>query len=432
MKDGEIRTLQVDGHVGFDSLPDQLVATNAVQKGYVFNILCVGETGIGKSTLVDSLFNVNSEDGDSSSSAQPPIPALSGAGGGQLLERKHTLQEQGVQLNLTIVESIGFGDQLNKEESYKTIENYVDEQFETYFREELKIERCLSLYHDTRIHACLYFICPTGNGLKAIDLLCLKKLHEKVNIIPVIGKADALSKTELKKFKADIMSELRINGVKIYDFPVDDEDDTPTASKNMNFDLPFAVVGSREFVRVGSKYIRGRSYPWGNVLVENEHHCDFVKLREMLIRTNMEDLKEQTHQCHYEKYRTERLLQMGFHDDGSSFQEMCHQKLHLQFEELAQIEEDMKHCFILRIKEKEEELKQSERLLREKYDQIKLEQVEENEKLEKLNMQLENEMAEFRNLTEQHLFQKQQPPKKLTGTSSAFSLGSIGRTKKTT
>ena len=48
--------------------------------------------------------------------------------------------------------------------------------------------------------------------------------------------------------------------------------------------------------------------------VENENHCDFVKLREMLIRTNMEDLREQTHQSHYELYRRERLQEMGFSD----------------------------------------------------------------------------------------------------------------------
>ena len=29
--------------------------------------------------------------------------------------------------------------------------------------------------------------------------------------------------------------------------------------------------------------------------VENENHCDFTKLREMLIRTNMEDLCDSTH-----------------------------------------------------------------------------------------------------------------------------------------
>ena len=48
-----------------------------------------------------------------------------------------------------------------------------------------------------------------------------------------------------------------------------------------------------------------------NSLVENENHCDFVKLREMLIRTNKEDLRETTHVRHYEIYRRFRLEQVN-------------------------------------------------------------------------------------------------------------------------
>lgn len=36
-----IRNLKLSGHVGFDSLPDQLV-NKSVQNGFVFNILCIG------------------------------------------------------------------------------------------------------------------------------------------------------------------------------------------------------------------------------------------------------------------------------------------------------------------------------------------------------------------------------------------------------
>lgn len=51
----------------------------------------------------------------------------------------------------------------------------------------------------------------------------MKKLDSKVNIIPVIAKADTITKAELQKFKAKIMSELVSNGVQIYQFPTDDE-----------------------------------------------------------------------------------------------------------------------------------------------------------------------------------------------------------------
>ena len=59
------------------------------------------------------------------------------------------------------------------------------------------------------------------------------------------------------------------------------------------------------------------SYTFLVFSVENENHCDFVKLREMLIRTNMEDLRETTHYKHYELYRKNKLKQMGFSDDAT-------------------------------------------------------------------------------------------------------------------
>lgn len=45
------------------------------------------------------------------------------------------------------------------------------------------------------------WLSPKGHGLKSIDLVCMKKLDTKVNIIPIIAKADTISKTELQKFK---------------------------------------------------------------------------------------------------------------------------------------------------------------------------------------------------------------------------------------
>ena len=59
-------------------------------------------------------------------------------------------------------------------------------------------------------------------------------------------------------------------------------------------------------VDVRGKKIRGRQYPWGVIEVENPAHCDFVKLRTMLI-THMQDLQEVTGDLHYENYRSQRL-----------------------------------------------------------------------------------------------------------------------------
>lgn len=44
--------------------------------------------------------------------------------------------------------------------------------------------------------------------------------------------------------------------------------------------------------------------------VENTAHCDFVKLRTMLISTHMQDMKEVTQDIHYENFRAQCISQM--------------------------------------------------------------------------------------------------------------------------
>lgn len=68
--------------------------------------------------------------------------------------------------------------------------------------------------------------------------------------------------------------------------------------------------------------VRGRAYPWGTIEVENEGHCDFVKLRQMLIHTHMGELREHTNDVLYEGYRSEKLIAMGVNQDASVFKEI--------------------------------------------------------------------------------------------------------------
>ena len=71
--------------------------------------------------------------------------------------------------------------------------------------------------------------------------------------------------------------------------------------------IPFAVIGSNATEMVDGVPTRVRRYPWGVVDIENETHCDFTKLRDMIVRTHMEELKDRTHEELYERYRTEAL-----------------------------------------------------------------------------------------------------------------------------
>lgn len=137
----------------------------------------------------------------------------------------------------------------------------------------------------------------------------MKKLHSKVNIVPVIAKADCLTKKEILRLKCRIMQEIESHGIKIYPLPdcdSDEDEDYKEQVKQLKEAVPFAVCGANTLLEVKGKKVRGRLYPWGVVEVENPEHCDFIKLRTMLI-THMQDLQEVTQEVHYENYRSDRL-----------------------------------------------------------------------------------------------------------------------------
>lgn len=291
------------------------------------------------------------------------------------------LIEDSIKLKLTIIESVGFGDQINKENSHEPILNYVNSQYETYVQQELNLKRNFQNINDTRVHVCLYFICPTGHSLKSIDLKTMKALDRKLNIIPIIAKADTISKNELIEFKKRIMQDLNNNHVNIYQSPINESDLTINnlnASTNVLF--PLAVIGSSDMVKIGNKLIKGRQYEWGTVSVENESHCDFVKLREMILSTNMINLIDITHNKHYQLFRANRLREIGFKDEddsdnymdqksstltlnrsNKSILDVYNMKRAEMFEEIQRRELEIKDEFIQKVKDKESELRECEK-----------------------------------------------------------------------
>lgn len=75
-------------------------------------------------------------------------------------------------------------------------------------------------------------------------------------------------------------------------------------------DIPYAIIASETVVGVDAKGnpIRARPYKWGIAEVENEKHCDFVKLRRVLMEKYMLDLIDSTIDKHYQRYRKSCML----------------------------------------------------------------------------------------------------------------------------
>ncbi|XP_017779818.1 PREDICTED: septin-1 isoform X2 [Nicrophorus vespilloides] len=293
--------LETPGYVGFANLPNQ-VHRKSVKKGFEFTLMVVGESGLGKSTLVNALFLTDLY-------PERVIPdAVEKSNQTVKLEPSTVeIEERGVKLRLTVVDTPGYGDAINNTDSFTEIISYIDDQFERFLRDESGLNRKNIM--DNRIHCCFYFISPFGHGLKPLDIEFMKQLHNKVNIVPVIAKADVLTKKEMLKLKTTVLDEIAKNGIRIYSLPEcdsDEDEEYKEQVRQLKQAVPFAVCGANTLMEVRGRKVRGRLYPWGVVEVENPDHCDFIKLRTMLI-THMQDLQEITQQVHYENYRSERL-----------------------------------------------------------------------------------------------------------------------------
>lgn len=109
--------------------------------------------------------------------------------------------------------------------------------------------------------------------------------------------------------------------------------------------MPFSVIGSEKDVKTNDgRIVKGRQYIWGVAEVENEDHCDFKKLRSILIRTHMLDLIHTTEEQHYEAYRAQQMETRKFGEarprklDNPKFKEE-EENLRKRFTEQVKIEE---------------------------------------------------------------------------------------------
>ncbi|XP_029767171.1 septin-12 isoform X1 [Terrapene carolina triunguis] len=261
-----------------------------------------GQSGLGKSTMVNTLFKSKVSRKPTGPGYEEHIPKTV-----QLQSVTHVIEEKGVKMKLTVTDTPGFGDQINNENCWDPIIKYINEQYEKYLREEILISRKRKI-PDTRVHSCVYFVPPTGHWLRPLDLEFMRRLSKIVNVVPVIAKADTLTLEERAEFKQRIQKDLKAHGISVY--PQEDFDDNPDdriLNDKIRDKIPFAVVGADKEHQVNGKRVLGRKTKWGIIEVENPAHCEFPLLRDLLIRSHLQDLKDITHNVHYESYRVQRL-----------------------------------------------------------------------------------------------------------------------------
>lgn len=321
---------------GIANLPNQIHKIS-IKKGIPYTILIVGESGLGKTTFVNTLLASTIAKYRDLSKRHRLIEKTT-----QITLSKAVIEEDLFQVKLNLVDTPGFGDFVNNNDSWIPILNFIEAQYQSYFFQEQQPER--AQINDMRISVCLYFIRPTGHSLSPLDIKAMKAIGSRANLIPIIAKADTLSPHSLEEFKARIREAISVNRIEIFKCPVDRNDsiDNQIASE-INEAMPFAVIGSEKTVvnKEGAEVL-GREYPWGVVEVENDDHCDFRKLRNLLVRTNMLDLISSTDEFHYDAFKKE-VIQKGISElrkkrENPKFKEE-EEALRFKFTEQVRIEE---------------------------------------------------------------------------------------------
>ncbi|CAG7920416.1 unnamed protein product [Penicillium olsonii] len=317
-----------------------------VKKGIQFCLMVCGASGTGRTTFVNTLCGkqvLEGKDADDAANAH---------------------LEEGVRIKPVTVGDFG------------EIVGYLERQYDDILAEESRIKRN-PRFRDNRVHVLLYFITPTGHGLRELDIELMKRLSPRVNVIPVIGKADSLTPAELAESKKLIMEDIEHYRIPVYNFPYDiEEDDEDTVEENAELRglMPFAIVGSEDFVEIDDRKVRARQYPWGVVEVENPRHSDFLAIRSALLHSHLGDLKEITHDFLYENYRTEKLSKSvdgaspSGQDSSMNPEDLASQSVRLKEEQLRREEEKLREIEIKvqrEIAEKRQELLARESQLRE-------------------------------------------------------------------
>lgn len=327
-----------------------------------FNVMVVGFSGVGKTSFVRTLLEALALEDTSSSSETAATKkrrdSFMSENSSVIVHEQlqgpieKTLQpytisrevevEKKERIILTIIDTPGFGAEYLVDKQLHDITKYIEHQFDLTLAEESKVKRNPKAV-DTQVHCCLYFIDPKKSALDEYDIRILKKLSNRVNVIPIIGKADNLTLAQKNRLKPSIVNDIYTTyKIPVYGMPDEEESDDEEEDKKdrptslaqflsqFNYEeedvdtqtvldylniIPFTVIAYEDEPETGkpvetsdSNIQLGRDFGWGIIDCMGEKYSDFVKLKHVLLNSHRRYLQLDTVERYYEQYRTERLM----------------------------------------------------------------------------------------------------------------------------
>lgn len=278
------------------------IHTKRAPRKQTFTVLVCGASGTGKSAFINTFVGhkvlYDSERAPESSGAVHFQPTA--------VELDNQLSD-GARLALTMVETENFGTALDHSSDVDAVARFIENRFDEVLAEESRIRRN-PRFKDNRVDACIYFIEPTGHGLREIDVLALRRLASIVNVIPVLARADTLTPSEVVANKRLVSEDMRFYDLETFGFQYaeDGSSNNLREESELAAALPFAITTSSEFGERGEAlFVRRLTY--GSVHVLDPQQSDFQMLRNALVDEFLMELKDRTHDVLYENFRTQRL-----------------------------------------------------------------------------------------------------------------------------
>ncbi|KAF5841669.1 septin-like protein [Dunaliella salina] len=286
------------------------------KKKYI-KVMVVGDSGLGKTTLVRALLSTPGErmqvhDGTYTSKEQwlkDPESLCSTVSWRD--EEDRTIWVYKIQ------DTPGYGDDLDVSRSINLFTTYIEEQNYKWLEMEQSSERKddMSEMEDPRVDICIFAIPP--HRLRAVDIKVMFDLGQYVPLVPVITKADTMTIREATSYRNEVDTKLSnpmIPGVKdkinVFKFERDTmeragitDHATPTP--------PFLIVASNDInedLNTGDPPVfwPERRYPWGTAEAFNREHSDLLGLRALLLKEALEEVNK-TKRQRYEGWRRKAL-----------------------------------------------------------------------------------------------------------------------------
>ena len=257
-------------------------------RGESISIMVVGETGLGKTSLLSSLFQTDLVWPEVDSvPARRPLPTAS------IKEINVPFDLDGVPFNARLIDSPGYGEGTDLKRSYALVTRYLHGRLHAAMEQEARVDRVATgtptAWEEQPVDVILYFFAP--HRCKGADLELLSRLKGKVSIVPILAKADTMTTDELVDFRERVSEAVEAAGVACAHPPV-------------------AVICA---ARPGGGEPRGREYPWGVALSEGgsrfgsaRSHSELGELRQFLLIDGLLQLKATTRE-HYEAFRSRAI-----------------------------------------------------------------------------------------------------------------------------